>query len=56
MFCPVSRCLQQQQTGTGTRVFYSSQSAPDRRFGKFRCTPRRIGLAGGDGRTPNRGV
>jgi hypothetical protein len=29
----------------------SSQSAPDRRFGKFRCAPRRIGLAGGDGRS-----
>jgi hypothetical protein len=28
-----------------------TQSAPDRRFGKFRCAPRRIGLAGGDGRS-----
>jgi hypothetical protein len=32
------------------------QSAPDRRFGKFRCAPRRIGLAGGDGRRPRIGV
>eukprot|EP01049_Picozoa_sp_SAG25_P002976 SAG25_NODE_162_length_13200_cov_4.969163_6_plen_151_part_00 len=35
----------------GNSAHVYPQSAPDRRFGKFRCAPRRIGLAGGDGRS-----